>query len=345
MKRRVIIYVLTFVGLCVLGGVIQYESSFLYERPIVQVMKSEPTTEDSQKIKAVYRNTDKKGEQLQFIHYYDDGEAVQPILRKGDQVFIEKNQTWQVVEVKRDGWLFLLVVLFAYICLLIGGKRGLYSLISMGVNAVLLLGAVQLSQAIPQIPLVLIMAIFCIVAGIVALLSVDGWQKNSLLKIAATFISLFLAFFICYLAMELLDDKGLRYEEIQFLTRFYRSIFLGSLLIGTLGAVIDTVITVIATLEELVRKNPKISVKELFLSGKNVGKDVTGSMINVLLFAYLSGAIPSVLLYLVNGWSFFSAIEMHLSLEILRAICGAFGIVLSVPVSLGIYLVARRKMV
>ena len=36
--------------------------------------------------------------------------------------------------------------------------------------------------------------------------------------------------------MKLLNDQGLRYEEIQFLTRPYRTVFLASLMLGGIGA-------------------------------------------------------------------------------------------------------------
>lgn len=99
-------------------------------------------------------------------------------------------------------------------------------------------------------------------------------------------------------------DQGLRYEELNYLTRPYRSVFLSSVLIGTAGGTLDTVITVIATLEELTKRQPEITAKQLWLSGRQVGRDVIGSMTNILLFVYISGSVPSLLLYLeINGRS------------------------------------------
>ncbi len=94
------------------------------------------------------------------------------------------------------------------------------------------------------------------------------------------------------------------------------------MLIGTAGGTLDTVITVIATLEELTKQQPKISAKQLWLSGEGVGRDVIGSMANILLFVYISGAIPSLVIFR-NQWSFKETVEQHLSLEFLASLLAA----------------------
>ena len=100
---------------------------------------------------------------------------------------------------------------------------------------------------------------------------------------------------------------------------------------------------VIATLEELTKRQPEITAKQLWLSGRQVGRDVIGSMTNILLFVYISGSVPSLLLYLGNQWSFKETIEQHLSLEFLRVIAGSLGIVLSIStISVLFFLTVRR---
>ena len=75
-------------------------------------------------------------------------------------------------------------------------------------------------------------------------------------------------------------------------------------------------------------------MKRLWQSGQMVGQDVIGSMTNILLFVYVSGTIPMLLVYFNNGWPLRDAVELHLSLELLRVISGSLGIVLSIPITL-----------
>lgn len=121
---------------------------------------------------------------------------------------------------------------------------------------------------------------------------------------------------------------------MQFLTRPYLGVFYSSLIFGGIGAGVDMIVTLVTPLKELIRQKPTITTLELVASGRRIAKDVTPSMINVLMFAYLSGSLPMIIFYLNNGWSLAATLEMHLSLEILRVFCGAFVILLSVPASL-----------
>lgn len=273
------------------------------------------------------------------IPYYES-EATVPKFKAGDQLLLKNEEFY---EVKRDGYLFIIVGYFVLALLFIGKKDGIRSLLSLTINIGLLFLLTAAYVVNSRLPLLGLTFAYCIAATTASLVLSDGWQGNTLQKIIATLLTCFSAFFICYVTMNLMQDRGVRYEEMQFLTRPYRPIFLASLLIGTLGAVMDTVVTVLSTLEELLKKKTSLTTKELFLSGRTVGQDIAGSMVNVLLFAYLSGAIPMILLYLINGWNFLSAVNLHISLELLRALCGGFGIVLSIPISLLVFRLARGR--
>ena len=204
---------------------------------------------------------------------------------------------------KNDGWLFFFTSIFIGAMLLIGGKHGLFALGSLIINIVLLLLLLLIFTKIEGISLLNISILFVVIGMIISILALDGWNRSSIIKISAAVTSVF-SIFICLLTMNLWKDQGLRYEELNYLTRPYRSVFLSSVLIGTAGGTLDTVITVIATLEELTKRQPEITAKQLWLSGRQVGRDVIGSMTNILLFVYISGSVPSLLLYLeINGRS------------------------------------------
>src|SRR5690625_5423047 len=87
---------------------------------------------------------------------------------------------------------------------------------------------------------------------------------------------------------------------MQFLTRPYKLIFLAGLFIGSLGAVMDVAISISSALYELYQKNNDISDEALKASGMDIGKDIMGTMTNILFFAYVSGSMPMLILYLKN---------------------------------------------
>ncbi|MCR5224041.1 MAG: YibE/F family protein, partial [Bacilli bacterium] len=69
------------------------------------------------------------------------------------------------------------------------------------------------------------------------------------------------------------------------------NVLIGVLLISVVGTVIDTSISVASAMNEVYINNPKISDKELYKSGMNVGGDILSTTINTLFFALISTAI------------------------------------------------------
>ncbi|HBK5083387.1 TPA: YibE/F family protein [Enterococcus faecium] len=340
MQKKISIITIFFI--CVLTSwVIQHQAA-LYEVPVIEIEKVR-IKEDHQLITGKMMNTDQKGESIYLSVPYQKNQIETANIKARQMYLVQMHgDEWQLVAKKNDGWLFFFTSIFIGAMLLIGGKQGLFALGSLIINIVLLLLLLLIFTKTEGISLLNISILFVVIGMIISILALDGWNRSSIIKISAAVTSVFLAFFICLLTMNHWKDQGLRYEELNYLTRPYRSVFLSSVLIGTAGGTLDTVITVIATLEELTKRQPEITAKQLWLSGRQVGRDVIGSMTNILLFVYISGSVPSLLLYLGNQWSFKETIEQHLSLEFLRVIAGSLGIVLSIPISVLFFLTVRR---
>lgn len=60
---------------------------------------------------------------------------------------------------------------------------------------------------------------------------------------------------------------------------------------STLGAVIDTALSVTSSVYEVWTHKNSLTAKELTASGYQVGKEIIGTTVNTLLFAYLGGTI------------------------------------------------------
>ena len=93
------------------------------------------------------------------------------------------------------------------------------------------------------------------------------------------------------------------------------------------------------------KKINDISIKALKTSGMEIGKDIMGTMTNILFFAYISGSIPMLILYFKNASSLGYTLSMNLSLEVARALAGGIGIVLTIPIGLytTIFFINRKK--
>jgi uncharacterized membrane protein len=107
----------------------------------------------------------------------------------------------------------------------------------------------------------------------------------------------------------------------------------------------DVAITMSSSIFGLYEKNNSIPIKALKTSGLDIGKDIMGTMTNILFFAYISGSIPMLILYLKNSTPLGYTLSMNLSLELARALAGGIGIVLTIPIGLciSIFFVNRKR--
>lgn len=292
----------------------------------------------SQDLTVTIMNGTYKNKQLLIENTYSLSGANDYHFAVGDEVFLQPitndSKTGIIKEVKRDKFVAFLACVFILVLVAVGGKKGLLSAVSLIVNILILLVAMYCYTQLDSSSLVPICALLVLLFTPISLLLVSGNHPKTYTAIIATLLGTFSAFLIAAFVLHITNEKGLRYEEMAFITRSPQRIFLASILIGSLGAVMDIAITMASSMYELYEKDPDISSDKLIKSGLEIGKDIMGTMINILFFAYVSGAIPMILLYLKNGAAWGYTISMTLSLEIARALAGSIGIVLTIPIGL-----------
>ena len=344
---------------------VHHNHSF-YDKPIAEVVETqlEDSTElidmhnnkdvlYTQRLTAIIKNGEHKEERIQLTNEYSLSGANDQKYQVGNELFVTINEEKKadghlvgaINEAKRDtyivwvGWAFIFTLLF------VGRKQGLFSIISLAVNAILLSYALDVYIHTSGINLLWICSISVVLFTVFSLLLVNGFNEKTYAAIVATLAGTFISLLITYLVMWLTSEKGLRYEEMQFLTRPYKEVFMSGLFIGSLGAVMDVAITMSSSIFGLYEKDQTISVKALKTSGMEIGKDIMGTMTNILFFAYISGSIPMLILYLKNNTLLSFTLSMNLSLEFARALAGGIGIVLTIPIGLytTIFFVNRKR--
>ncbi|CAM3588450.1 YibE/F family protein [Aeromicrobium ponti] len=360
-------YLYIILSFCFAASVmfVNHNESF-YDRPIAEVMEvdlvhSEEVTDiydngdrlHEQHLIAELKNGEKKGQQIHIKNQYSASKAYDQEFHEGQKLFVSISEnkedgtdlTGTIIDLKRDHYILIVGWIFILILLLVGKKQGLFSIISLAVNALLLSYALDVYLDNPETSLLLICSIAVILFTILSLLLVNGFNEKTYAAIVATLLATFISLLVTYLIIWVTSGKGLRYEELQFITRPYQMVFLAGLFIGSLGAVMDVAITMSSSLFSLYEKNHNIPVKALKRSGMEVGKDIMGTMTNILFFAYISGSIPMLILYIKNDSPLGFTLSMNLSLELARALAGGIGIVLTIPIGLyiSIFFINRKK--
>ncbi|UDI79162.1 YibE/F family protein [Staphylococcus taiwanensis] len=352
-QHRLINRVILAIGIIFLGiFIFTFFNAPFYNTPIGKITHVE--TGKAQKVVDEQHNTDYKykqhltltilngkykGQSTTVDNTYVKSQADSEHFSKNNKVLmhIQNNpKDATILEKKRDSLTVAVVGIFVMSLLLVGRNVGLQSILSLVFNTGAVIAAIAIHDKHPSVNLFLLMSGTIILATIVTLLLVTGWHTRTWITIAGTLIGTFLSIGITQLIIQLTDGNGIKYETMSFLTLPPKDVFLASVLIGSLGAVMDVAITISSGMYEILQRTPDISLSRWALAGRNIGQDIMGTMTNILLFSYLSGSLAMFLIYLKNANTITYTISMNWSLEIARALTGGIGIVLTIPVTIGL---------
>lgn len=130
-----------------------------------------------------------------------------------------------------------------------------------------------------------------------------------------------------------------QYEEISMylsanLEISMSGVFLSAVVLGLLGAIMDTAVAITTAVNEVYVNKPDMTGKQLFLSGLSVGKDILGTTVNTLFFAGLGESIMLAVLFMKNEDTFASILNSKaLFQEMSGLLLGATGCLLIIPLS------------
>lgn len=320
-----------------------------YKRPIAKILSINESYNDKaidngkteqmkiQKIKAIIMNGEFKGKIIDLNNETSFSNANDLNLKENDEVFIKinndvNNLSFNITDFKRDKYMVYILSIFVMLAIIIGGTKGFLSLVSVFINIIITFTLiVQFAESSYLIPISLGASILFIVSSI---LIVCGKSNKSFSAIIGTLSGTFVSILISGTVIYLNNWNGIHFEEMDYLTIPPESIFFVELIVGTLGGIMDIAISIASAVTELYSKNPDIDNKTLIKSVKEIGQDIMGTMSNTLVFAYIGGSIPTILLYLRNNIPLTYILHLNLSLEYMRAIVGSIGIVTSIPITM-----------
>lgn len=287
-----------------------------------------------QTIEAEILNGQRRGESITLENIRSESNVYDTRYRTGDKLFVSQNNgEWKIDGVKRDSWVVAVLLIFLLSLICVGKSKGVFSFISLVVNVVLLWIGLNVyigGAAILSVTIVCAL-IFCLITPIF----IGGFSRMTLISVISTILGTAASFLLSIAVIYGFKFNGLYVEGLEFLiiTIDYRVTFLSQILLGGLGAIMDISVSVSSAMCELKRRDPDITRKALLHSANEVGRDITGTMANVLLFTYLCGSLPLLVVIVSNGVPLLDYIFANCNLEITRFLCGSIGIVLSVPIS------------
>ncbi|HNW26388.1 MAG TPA: YibE/F family protein [Candidatus Gastranaerophilaceae bacterium] len=296
---------------------------------------------------------EKKGDKIIVDNMLMGNPAYDINLKNGDRVILhaEKAQggiNFFIADKQRVNTLYFLSGLFCLLVLIVGKKRGLFSLLSIFFTLGLVFWALTpliLSGMNPILATVLV----CIISTIGTMYLVGGLNYKSTSAILGTGLSLVFAGLMSLIVIKTASLTGFSSEESLFLFTAhpnlnFTGVLASAMIIGALGALMDIGMSIASTVNELFENNRTMSVRDLFDSGMNVGRDIIGTMANTLILVYLGGSLSLVLLSNnIDLQKFFNLNQV--ATEISAALIGSIALVLCVPATalIASFLVRKTK--
>lgn len=265
-------------------------------------------------------------------------------VEKGDTVSIRIDTTdvgifsVSVYNYNRIPLIIGLVIFFFLILALVGGKQGVKAFVGLAYTVICICFILLplMLKGFSPIPLT---CVIIIVTSAVCFFLIGGFQKKMVAAALGCTCGVLVAALIAHIAASIGGVTTFQMDEAEALlltkSEFDLNIsglFISGILIASVGAVMDIAMSIASALDEVHTLNPERNWKELFQSGMNIGRDAMGTMANTLVLAYVGSSLNMMLLIYSYGVSFTQLMNTDfVAIEMIQAIAGSSGIILTVP--------------
>ena len=295
------------IAVCLFAGIIvkcnQFQKTPLasykgqkYEKAVVTKIIKDNLAEDgsrygTQKVLVKMTTGTYKGKEKQAIN--PSGTLFGADCKVGARIIVIVNKSgtntgFTVYSQDRTMAIYGFALIFAAVVCAIGGKKGVYAMFPM------------MYRGISPIVLTIIVAVL---TTIVTLGLLGGYSSKTVSAILGTAIGVVIAAVAAMAFGKAAGITGYNVSDIEALNYVGQNtkIKIGELLfagiiISALGAVMDVGMSIASTIQEIYETDKTLSMKRLFVSGINVGRDMMGTMTNTLIFAYVGGAMTTLVI-------------------------------------------------
>jgi len=257
-------------------------------------------------------------------------------------VYIDGTESYFVVNIDRRDSLVLFFGLFVFTIIVFGGWQGLRSLVALGGSFLAIFYVLLPGLVAGYNPLLLSSLV---ASGVLfgAIFFTHGFNRESAVAYGGTMLAVLLTGLLAYIAVGQAKLTGFVTDESVFLNFVtngsldFTGLLLGAIIIGVLGVLDDIAVTQAAVTTELFNSNKDIKPREVYQKAIRVGREHVGALVNTLVLAYVGASLPLLMYFHLSELSFWSLLNSELfATEIIRAIVGSIGLIMTVPIVTGL---------
>ena len=238
----------------------------------------------------------------------------------------------------REFEITVLILLFLGVMWLVGGKKGINSIIALIFTFIIVIMLYVPLMYIGVSPFLAAVISVILITVITHILLAD-LEMKSISAMLGTICGVVVAGIIALIFGKAANVNGYNVQEIETLVFIGQGselnvggMLFSGILISSLGAVMDVAMSVSSSLNEIQLNRPDIRGKELFKSGINIGRDMIGTMSNTLILAYVGSSINLIMIIYAYSYQMHQVLNMYsIAIELMSGIAGTMGIILAVP--------------
>ncbi|MDR1892411.1 MAG: YibE/F family protein [Oscillospiraceae bacterium] len=260
-------------------------------------------------------------------------------------LFNIRSQEGEVVKIdmfgySRDGLVYALIGLFIALLIIVGKKKGLYSMIGLGFTIISIIFFLLPAILHGQSP-ILMAIITSIITSVFTIFLISDISMKGLASILGILAGVASAGIIGITAgnighvsgLNLSDAEGVLFLASKLPLKIPELLSAG-IIIAALGAVIDVSMSIASAIFEVKRLNPDIDVRKLYKSGMNIGGDIMAATANTLIMAFVGSSFCILIILALYQLPYMCLINLNLFIvELIQGIASSIGLVLTVPVT------------
>ncbi len=283
---------------------------------------------------AVFQAANELRAQMEYDKVFKPGDKalviVPPEADEKDSVLVARDY-WRL------DWMAALAIAFCVLLCVFGGWTGARSLFSL-LFSCLVIWKLVVPLSLKGYPVSWItFASVCFLTAVIMYL-VAGWTRKGLTAFLGANLGVLsgLALAHVFTVLTHVDGTTLPYAQTLIFSGYeflnLSDVFIGAMILGSAGAVMDLAMDIAVGIDEVVRHNPELTSKQLLFSGLRIGRSIVGTMTTTLLLAYAGGYITLLMMFSAQGTKPVDFINSTVvSAEIVKTLIGCFSLVLVAP--------------
>jgi uncharacterized membrane protein len=298
----------------------------------------------AQEVTAALLSGPRAGGSVKFTHPLgnDGGADELAPLETGDKIVLSYSDEngylyYDIYRLPRIGWM---IGLFLSTFIVVVGPRSVGPLAGLLVSFFIILGGVG-PAVINGTPPLLSALVGALLIGTLTLYLAHGVNRRTTVALSGLLLTLLIAtlfssFFVWLLNLGGTGGYSGMFVEFGILKDVdMQGLFLGAVLLGTLGVLDDVTTAQTAVVEEISRADPQLGFWGLYHRALAVGREHVTSLINALALAYAGAAMPLLLLTLYDpATPWWVAVNgQFIQEEILRTMTGSMALICAVPLT------------